>query len=206
MNFRTTLQVSPVIAILRGIKPDEALAVGRELVSAGIAIIEVPLNSPEPLKSISLLQEEFGETALIGAGTVMTPGDVDAIAKAGGRVIVMPHSDPAVIQRALARGLACVPGVATPTEAFAALALGVTAVKLFPAEMIQPVAVKAMRAVLPKDAVLIPVGGMSVETIPSYRSAGANGFGVGSTLYAPGRAASDVGRLARELVRAAGPA
>lgn len=203
MDFRAALASSPVIAILRGITPGEVSAVGRELVDAGVAIIEVPLNSPEPLVSISLLAREFGSRTLIGAGTVMSADDVDAVAGAGGRLIVMPHFDPTVVRRARSKGLAVVPGAATPTEAFAALADGADAVKLFPAEMISPAAVKAMRAVLPREALLIPVGGMGVETIPKYRVAGANGYGVGSTLYAPRRAAADVGQLARALVASA---
>jgi 2-dehydro-3-deoxyphosphogalactonate aldolase len=202
-DFRATLAASPVIAILRGITPAEVKEVGRVLVDAGIRIIEVPLNSPDPLVSIARLEAEFGTQALIGAGTVMSPADVDAVAAAGGRLIVMPHSDLAVVRHARAQGLSVVPGVATPTEAFAALAEGVDAVKLFPAEMIAPVAVKAMRAVLPKTALLVPVGGMGVETIPAYRATGANGYGVGSTLYVPGRAAAEVARLARGLLAAA---
>ncbi|HRK18012.1 MAG TPA: 2-dehydro-3-deoxy-6-phosphogalactonate aldolase, partial [Hyphomicrobiaceae bacterium] len=168
MDFRAALARSPIIAILRGIKPEEVSPVGVALVEAGIAIIEVPLNSPEPMVSIARLQREFGADAVIGAGTVMTPADVDAIAAAGGRLVVMPHSDMAVIRRARALGLVVAPGVATPTEAFAALAEGADALKLFPAEMISPAAVKAMRAVLPRDTLLIPVGGMGVETIPRY--------------------------------------
>lgn len=203
MDFKAALVRSPIIAILRGIKPDEVSSVGAALVDAGIGIIEVPLNSPEPMVSIARLQREFGANAVIGAGTVMTPADVDAIAAAGGRLVVMPHSDVAVIRRARALGLAVAPGVATPTEAFAALSEGADALKLFPAEMISPAAVKAMRAVLPRDTLLIPVGGMGAETIPRYRAAGANGFGVGSTLYAPGRPAAEVGRLAHALVAAA---
>jgi 2-dehydro-3-deoxyphosphogalactonate aldolase len=195
------LATCPLIAILRGIRPEEALPVGTALFEAGFRVIEVPLNSPEPLASIEALARQLGDRALIGAGTVMSVQDVSDVAAAGGRLIVMPHSDPAVIRSAVSAGLACAPGVATPTEAFAALAAGAHALKLFPAEMIGPPVVKALRAVLPKGVRLIPVGGINAGNIPAYRTAGADGFGIGSNLYAPGRSAADVARLAMELVR-----
>jgi 2-dehydro-3-deoxyphosphogalactonate aldolase len=198
------LAACPLIAILRGIRPDEALTIGNALFEAGFRVIEVPLNSPDPLASIETLARHLGDRALIGAGTVMSPQDVADVAAAGGRLIVMPHSDPAVIRSALAEGLACTPGVATPTEAFAALAAGAHALKLFPGEMIGPPVVKALRAVLPKGVRLIPVGGINAGNIAAYRAAGADGFGIGSNLYAPGRSAAEVARVATELVRLVG--
>ncbi len=205
-SLTTAMTACPLIAILRGITPDEAVPIGTTLIESGFRIIEVPLNSPQPLISIARLVETFGGDALIGAGTVMTVDDVAHVAAAGGRLIVMPHSDPQIIRAAKAHGLIVAPGVATPSEAFAALAVGADALKLFPAEMISPAAVKAMRAVLPRDARLIPVGGISAANIPAYRAAGADAFGIGSTLYAPGRAVADVRRAALALIGALKPA
>jgi 2-dehydro-3-deoxyphosphogalactonate aldolase len=202
MEFRSALAACPLIAILRGITPPEALAVGRVLLDAGFRIIEVPLNSPDALQSIRLLAEAFGSVALIGAGTVLSPSDVAAVQVASGRLIVMPHCDLSVIRAAKAVGLACAPGSTTPTEAFAALSAGADALKLFPAELIQPAVVKAMRAVLPRDALLIPVGGISAANIPLYRAAGADAFGIGSMLYAPGKSPGDVAKAAGDLIRA----
>ena len=202
ITFDAALAACPLIAVLRGIRSDEAATIGQALFDAGIHIMEVPLNSPDQLASIRILAKAFGDRAIIGAGTVMTPSDVQDIANVGGRLIVMPHSDPVVIRAAKSAGLICAPGVATPTEAFAALAAGADALKLFPAEMISPAVVKAMRAVLPKSACLIPVGGISAANIPAYKAAGASGFGTGSSLYSPGRSAAEVGRIARELVAA----
>ena len=202
ITFDAALAACPLIAVLRGIRPDEAAAIGQALFDAGFRIMEVPLNSPDPLASIRILAKGFGDRAIIGAGTVMRPKDVQDIADVGGRLIVMPHSDPVVIRAAKSTGLICAPGVATPTEAFAALAAGADALNLFPAEMIGPAVVKAMRAVLPKSARLFPVGGISAATIPAYKAAGATGFGTGSSLYSPCRSVADVGRIARELVAA----
>jgi len=202
IDLESALSECPLVAILRGITPAECEAVGAALVASGFRIIEVPLNSPDPLDSIRLLADRFGERTLIGAGTVLSPAAVDQVADAGGRLIVMPHSDVSVIMAAKARGLACLPGVATPTEAFAALAAGADALKLFPAEAMPPAIVKALRAVLPGSARLMPVGGVGVHNLAAYLAAGAAGFGIGSTLYKPGKTADDVRRGAKSLVDA----
>lgn len=194
------LDACPLIAILRGITPGEVMEVGQVLFDAGFRVIEVPLNSPEPLRSIEILQRRFDEHVVVGAGTVMTERDVDEVRAAGGSLIVMPHSDFDVIARAKDAEMFVVPGVATPTEAFATLSAGADALKLFPAEMISPAAVKAMLAVLPKGTRLIPVGGIGAQNIPAYRVAGAAAFGIGSTLYAPGKSAVDVALSARALL------
>ena len=195
--WQERLAALPLIAILRGIRPEEAVAIGTALVEAGFVAIEVPLNSPAPLVSIERLAAACGERALIGAGTVLEPAQVAEIAAAGGRLIVMPHGDPAVIATAKAAGLLCMPGVATPTEAFAALRAGADALKLFPAEALPPAVVKAWRAVLPATVWLLPVGGIAPETMAPYLAAGANGFGLGSALYRAGMAAGEVGERAR---------
>jgi len=176
----------PLVAILRGVRPDEAETVGEALTTAGFAIIEVPLNSPAALDSISRLALAYGERALIGAGTVLDSADIAKVKDAGGRLIVMPHGDPVVIKAARTAGLLCIPGVATPTEAFAALAAGADALKLFPADVMPPAMVKAWRAVLPKSTLLLAVGGITPEKISGYLAAGANGFGTGSQLFQPG--------------------
>jgi 2-dehydro-3-deoxyphosphogalactonate aldolase len=191
----------PLIAILRGLTPKEALAIGEALVSSGFAIIEVPLNSPEPLKSIAALTQQFPQT-LIGAGTVLNAQQVQDVHAAGGRLVVAPNFNPAVVAQALALNMVVLPGVATPTEAFAALDAGAHGLKLFPAEMISPATVKALRAVLPKAAALMPVGGITPDNMAAYRKAGASGFGLGSALYAPGRSAELVGEKAVAFVRA----
>ena len=191
----------PLIAILRGLKPAEAPAIGEALVSSGFAIIEVPLNSPEPLKSIAALTEQLPQT-LIGAGTVLNVQQVKDVHAAGGRLVVAPNFNPAVVAQALALNMVVLPGVATPTEAFAALDAGAHGLKLFPAEMISPATVKALRAVLPKDAALMPVGGITPDNMAAYRTAGASGFGLGSALYAPGRSAEQVQSAAQNFVNA----
>jgi 2-dehydro-3-deoxyphosphogalactonate aldolase len=202
IDLASALSECPLVAILRGITPAECEAVGAALIDSGFRIIEVPLNSPDPLDSIRILGDHFGERALIGAGTVLSPAAVDQVADAGGRLIVMPHSDPSVVAAAKARGLACLPGVATPTEAFAALAAGADGLKLFPAEALPPAVVKALRAVLPVSARLMPVGGVGEHNIAAYLEAGAAGFGIGSTLYKPGKSADDVRHDAKALVAA----
>lgn len=176
----------PLVAILRGVRPDEVEAVGGALATAGFAIIEVPLNSPAAFDSIGRLARAYGERALIGAGTVLDPADIARVKDAGGRLIVMPHGDPAIVRAAKAAGLLCIPGVATPTEAFSALAAGADALKLFPADVMPPAMVKAWRAVLPKSALLLVVGGITPEKMSGYLAAGANGFGTGSQLFQPG--------------------
>lgn len=191
----------PLIAILRGLTPAEAPAIGHALVSSGFALIEVPLNSPEPLHSIAVLTQLHPQ-ALIGAGTVLNVQQVQAVHAAGGRLIVSPNFNPAVVAQALALGLVVLPGVATPTEAFGALEAGAHGLKLFPAEMITPAIVKALRAVLPQEAALLPVGGITPGNMAGYRAAGASGFGLGSALYAPGRSAEQVRTQALAFVQA----
>lgn len=192
----------PLLAILRGVRHVEAVAIGAALIEAGFRIIEVPLNSPDPLASIASLDAAFGDRAVIGAGTVMRPAEVAAVAEAGGSLIVMPHGDAAVIEAAVGANLACFPGVATPTEAFAALEAGATGLKLFPAEGLPPAIVKAWGAVLPPGTGLFPVGGIDTENMAAYRDAGAAGFGIGSALYKPGMTAAQVSARARAFVAA----
>lgn len=201
-DFDSAMSDCPLVAVLRGITPAESEPVGAALVESGFTIIEVPLNSPEPLQSIRILADRFGEKALIGAGTVLSPTAVDEVAQAGGQLIVMPHGDPAVVAAAKGRGLACLPGVATPTEAFTALAAGADALKLFPAEAMPPNVVKALRAVLSPSVRLMPVGSIGAHNMAAYLEAGAAGFGIGSTLYKPGKSAADVRREAEALVDA----
>jgi 2-dehydro-3-deoxyphosphogalactonate aldolase len=196
------LDILPLIAILRGITPQDAEATGKALYEAGFRVIEVPLNSPQPKQSIGILRRLLPEEVSIGAGTVLDPAAVATIADAGGDLIVMPHSDGAVIRAAKARGLSCVPGVATPTEAFAALAVGADALKAFPAEMITPPVIKAWRAVLPKETRVLPVGGINPQSMAPYVTAGANGFGLGSALYKPGASAQNVAERAAAFVAA----
>ena len=192
----------PFTAILRGLTPEEALAVGDALVDAGMTMLEVPLNSPRPMESIRLLAARHGESCLIGAGTVMTPAQVAEIGAVGGRLIVMPHGDAEVIRAAKAAGMVCMPGIATPTEGFAALKAGADALKLFPAELVGPSVLRAMRAVFPKETIFLPVGGVTPENVGEFVRAGADGFGLGSGLYAPGRSAADVRRRADAYVEA----
>jgi len=202
IDLDSALSQCPLVAILRGITPGECEAVGAGLVESGFRIIEVPLNSPDPLESIRIFADRFGDRALIGAGTVLAPKAVDQVADTGGRLVVMPHSDPSVIAAAKARSLACLPGVATPTEAFAALAAGADALKLFPAEAMPPAVVKALRAVVPPSVRLLPVGGIGAHNLGPYLEAGAAGFGIGSTLYKPGKTSQDVRRDAKALLDA----
>lgn len=191
------LQPLPLVAILRGLHPDHALEIGTAIVDAGFRVLEVPLNSPQPLESIRLLADAFGDRCLIGAGTVLSTAKVHEVAAAGGCLIVMPHADTAVIAEAKRAGLYCVPGVSTPTEAFAALHAGADALKIFPAEAIPPAVVKAWRAVLPPELALLPVGGITPDNMGPYVAAGARGFGIGSALFAPGRSVADTAERAR---------
>lgn len=185
MPFKTLLQKTGLVAILRGVKPDEIVAIGEKLYAAGFRLIEIPMNSPEALQSISLLRDALPKDCLVGAGTVLSVEQVVAVKEAGGQIIVMPHCDTAVIRRARALGMYCAPGVATPTEAFAAIEHGANAIKLFPAEQITPEVTKAWRAVIPQSVPMLPVGGITPETMARYLSHGANGFGLGSALYHP---------------------
>ena len=176
----------PLIAVLRGITPAEVPVIAAALTDNGFRILEVPLNSPEPFESIRLLAQAFGERCLTGAGTVLSVADVERVKDAGGHLVVMPHGDVAIVRQAKRLGLVCVPGVATLTEAFAALDAGADGLKMFPAEQLSPAVLKAWRAVLPKDALVFPVGGIRPDNMAPYWAAGANGFGTGSNLYAPG--------------------
>jgi len=204
LDFDTAFARCPLVAILRGVRPDEIDAIGDGLVEAGFTLIEVPLNSPDPLDSIARLAKRLDGRALIGAGTVLQASQVHDVRAAGGRIIVSPNANPAVITAAASAGLASLPGIATPTEAFAAIDAGATALKLFPAEAASPAVLKAMRAVLPKDMRMLPVGGISPDTMAPWLAAGADGFGLGSALYAIGRGADDVAARARDFVAALG--
>lgn len=197
-KFEQHLKQLPLIGILRGITPKEILSVGAALCQEGWGLIEVPLNSPDPIQSIALLAAHQPQ-ALVGAGTVLTPQQVREVHAAGGHLVVAPNFDEAVVREALRRGLLCLPGVMTPSEAFAALACGAHGLKLFPAELMTPAAVKALRAVLPNTTRLLPVGGITPDTMAPYRAAGANGFGIGSALYKPGMTAEQVQEQARRF-------
>lgn len=194
------LRDAPLVAILRGVRPAEVLAIGEVLVAAGIRIIEVPLNSPDPEDSIAALAVKFSDRALIGAGTVIDAARIAGIARAGGRLVVMPHADAAVVRAAKAAGLIAVPGFATPTEAFAVLAAGADGLKLFPAEQFQPSILRAFAAVLPKDVPVLPVGGVDSTNIAAWRQAGAAGFGIGSALYRAGDTPQQVAQKASRLL------
>ena len=197
-----SLQKNPLIAILRGLDPDRALDVAGVLVDAGFRIIEVPMNSPEPLVSIERRAKQYGERVVVGAGTVLTPDAATSVCNAGGQIIVAPNMDPRVGARALDLGAKWCPGVLTPTEAFTALEHGAAVLKVFPAELAPPKAISAMRAVLPKDAVVAVVGGITPETMDDYRQAGADSFGLGSALFKPSYDLTELQKRAEAFVTA----
>jgi 2-dehydro-3-deoxyphosphogalactonate aldolase len=197
----STKPVEGVVAILRGVTPDEVLGVAEALLAGGIAAIEVPLNSPQPFDSIQRLAQRFSAQARIGAGTVLTATDVDRAADAGATLVLAPNFDAAVVQRTVERGLFSMPGVATPSEGFAALAAGAHGLKLFPGEMLAPPVLKAWRAVFPPHTPMVAVGGVGEGNIAAYKAAGATGVGVGSSLYAPGVAGAELTRRARALLQ-----
>ena len=201
MTLKDYLHPLPLVAVLRGISPAEVDGVADALVFAGFRILEVTLNSPRPLDSIRMLAKRVGASALVGAGTVIDPADVARVKDAGGKVIVMPHADVAVIREAKRQGLLCIPGVATPTEAFAALAAGADGLKMFPAEALPPAALRAWRAVLPRDTLVFAVGGMKPDNLAPYWDAGADGFGTGSNLYKPGTSVDAVREAASAYAR-----
>lgn len=202
MTFEDAARALPLVAILRGLRPDEAEAVVEAIVEAGFRLIEVPLNSPEPLVSIGRLVRRVEGRALIGAGTVLTVADAEAVAATGAGLIVSPNTDTAVIGATKALGLASLPGAATLTEAFAAIAAGADAVKMFPAEALPPPVVKAWRAVIPTSVRLMPVGGIEPASLAPFVAAGADGFGLGSALYKPGMTAAQTGERAARFVAA----
>ena len=200
--FRESLRRFPLIAILRGVSADEVVELGTVLLECGFRVIEVPLNSPRPLQSIQRLRESLPADCIVGAGTVLSATQVREVASAGGQIIVTPHSDPSVIRAAKDAGLICAPGVVTPTEAFAALAAGADALKLFPAELVSPTVLAAMRSVLPPSTLMLPVGGITPESMQAYRKAGASGFGLGSALYRAGQSLEQTTLNARRFVQA----
>ncbi len=202
MTFDEMLKELPLVAILRGVKPDEVETIGEVLVEAGFRCIEVPLNSTEPLASIARLRRRFDGRAIVGAGTVLTVKAVDQVADAGGEIVVSPNTNVEVIARGKARGMIAFPAFFTPTEAFAALDAGADALKLFPAEAASPKVLKAIRAVLPPATPVFPVGGIDPDTMAPWREAGASGFGLGGALYTPGRTPAEVEIRARRFVQA----
>jgi 2-dehydro-3-deoxyphosphogalactonate aldolase len=203
-EFDAAFARCPLIAILRGVKPGEAVAVGEALFAAGFRLIEVPLNSPEPLDSIARLSKAFANRAVIGAGTVLRVTEVSAVRTAGGAMIVSPNTNVEVIAATKKAGMVSLPGFGTASEAFAALEAGATALKLFPAEGASPAVVKAMRAVLPAGVRVLPVGGITPGNMAPWREAGAAGFGIGSALYSPGVGLDEIARRARTFVEAVG--
>ena len=200
MDVMEWLRQCPIVAILRGVRPDEVEAIGDALVGAGVRILEVPLNSPEPVESVRRLAARFGERALVGGGTFRREAEVDAVARAGGRLLVTPHADPALVRAAKAHGMVTMPGFLTPAEAFALLDAGADALKLFPAEAGGPAMLRALRAVLPAGTPLLPVGGVDAASLPNWRAAGAAGYGCGSSLYKPGDTPELVARKAAALL------
>ena len=202
MDVKAWLERCPLVAILRGIQPAEAESIGFALERAGVCILEVPLNSPSPFESIAILSRKFGHRLLIGAGTLTKPTQVAEVAAAGGRLIVTPHADLAIVRTAKDAGLFAFPGFFNPTEAFALLEAGADAIKLFPAEVLGPPMLKALRAVLPKSAIVIPVGGVDAKQVGPWMAAGALGLGVGTSIYKPGDDARIVEAKAQALMEA----
>eukprot|EP00929_Paragymnodinium_shiwhaense_P054362 TRINITY_DN27239_c0_g3_i3.p2 TRINITY_DN27239_c0_g3~~TRINITY_DN27239_c0_g3_i3.p2 ORF type:complete len:348 (+),score=64.44 TRINITY_DN27239_c0_g3_i3:116-1159(+) len=202
-RFKEAAAECPIVAILRGLVPADAKGTGKALMDAGVRILEVPMNSPNALESIKIIADIAPEGVIVGAGTVLTPEQVDEVAKAGGKLIVSPNVDEAVVRRSKALGLFSLPGCNTPSEAFAALKYGADGVKAFPGEHLTPKILKAWRAVLPKEALLTPTGGITVDNMKEYWDAGVNGFGIGSNIFKPGDAPSAVGAKAVDFVRAA---
>lgn len=202
MSHANLMQRLPLFAVLRGLEPDRAAAVAAALIESGFEILEVTMNSPEPLDSIRAIAAEFSELALIGAGTVTRQTEVDAVVAAGGRLIVSPHCDPGLIAYAGAQGTTVLPGVFTPSEMFAAMAAGASGLKIFPAEAMPPAGVRAVRAVLPAHLPVYVVGGINAETMRDYLAAGATGFGLGGSLFRPGKSLAAIGADARAIVQA----
>ena len=197
INLTTAFSKNPLIAILRGLEPENALPVSDILFKNGFRVIEVPLNSPDPLISISKIVAKFGDKAIIGAGTVLTADQVNAVADAGGKIIVSPNMNPVVGRAAIDNGLSWCPGVMTPTEAFTALEYGASLLKIFPAELVPPTAIAAMRAVLPQDTLIAAVGGINPDTMGAYHAAGVDGFGLGSALFKPDYTLNDIAQRAQ---------
>lgn len=201
-DFAAAFAACPLVAILRGVRPDEVEPIGEALVDAGFTLVEVPLNSPDPFASIAALARRIGDRAMVGAGTVLTVDDVARVGDAGGRMVISPNTNVDVVTATARAGMASLPGYFTPSEAFAALAAGASALKLFPAEAASPAVLKAQRAVLPKHVPVLVVGGVSPDTMGPWRAAGASGFGLGSALYKAGATAAQVGEAARAFVAA----
>ena len=202
MKLNEALEACGIIAILRGVSPSEVVAVTQTLCDAGVRIVEVPLNSPEPFTSIEMLAKTFGEKMVVGAGTVLSEQDVNLLKEHGGQISVSPDCNPATIARAIALGLDPLPGVFTPTEAFAAIRAGAKHLKLFPAEAASPLTIKAWKAVLPKNVQVHAVGGVTPENMKDWLTAGASGFGIGSALYKQGMPLSKISESAHTLVSA----
>ncbi|GFE79977.1 2-dehydro-3-deoxy-6-phosphogalactonate aldolase [Steroidobacter agaridevorans] len=200
--FDAAVRRCPLVAILRGVRPDEVVSIGEAVLDAGFTLIEVPLNSPDPLDSIARLAQAFAGRAVVGAGTVLEEQEVDAVQAAGGTLVISPNASIDVIVRTARAGLVSLPGIATPSEAFAALRAGATALKLFPAEGANPAVLKAMRAVLPSSVRVFPVGGITPDNLSGWLKAGAAGFGLGSALYTPGLTPEQVSIRAKKFVAA----
>ena len=203
MNLDGALRAMPIVAIIRGVTPEEVIGVAEALLEAGITVVEVPLNSPEPIDSIARLARELGDRVVCGAGTVLSPEEVDAVADAGGRIIVSPNTDAGVIRRSIERGLEPMPGFATPTEAFVAYQAGARRLKLFPAATYGPGHLRQLKAVLPKDATVFAVGGVKPEAMAEWYAAGVDGFGLGGELYRPGQSVEETRAKARAAAESA---